>query len=261
MVRALSYIYEITQLETHNSVKIINKNKKVFLLFTDYLIDPNNLGTFKRKINNQEYFFIDGELIVKKLDRKTKFIKGIKNDKEIISNFITLDIETRVINNVIKPYCVCYFDGAQTASFYLTDYVNEDNMLKEAILSLFVDNYSNHIVYIHNLSYFDGIFLLKTFSSIDDMQIKPLMKDGKIFNIELVYNGIKINFRDSLLMLPNSLRKLAKSFNVEAKGIFPYSFVNNVDLNYIGKVPSYKYFTDSTEETYFLYKINFDKNN
>jgi hypothetical protein len=201
-----------------------------------------------------EYIFIDNELIVKKLDRKTKFIKGIKNDKETINNFITLDIETRVINNLIKPYCVCYFDGKNSFSFYLTDFNNEEALLKETILSLFNEKYHNFIIYIHNLSYFDGIFLLKSLSSIDDIRVKPLMKDGKIFNIELIYNGIKIHFRDSLLILPNSLRKLAKSFNVESKGIFPYDFSNITDLEYNGKVPNFKYFVDITKEEYNNYK-------
>jgi DNA polymerase type B, organellar and viral len=247
-------VYKITREKTHNLVQLKDKNKKVFFEFTDYLNDPNNLGSFTRKFLDYEYIFIDNELIVKKLNRKTKFIKGIKNDKETINNFITLDIETRVINNVIKPYCVCYFDGKNSFSFYLTDFNNEEALLKETILSLFNEKYHNFIIYIHNLSYFDGIFLLKSLSSIDDIRVKPLMKDGKIFNIELIYNGIKIHFRDSLLILPNSLRKLAKSFNVESKGIFPYDFSNITDLEYNGKVPNFKYFVDITKEEYNNYK-------
>jgi len=75
-------------------------------------------------------------------------------------------------------------------------------MLKTCILSLFQDRYKNSIIYVHNLSFFDGIFLLKIFSSIDKMIVIPLIKEGKMFNIELIYNDIKISFRDSLLMLP-----------------------------------------------------------
>jgi hypothetical protein len=43
-------------------------------------------------------------------------------------------------------------------NFYLTDYVTEgaNALLKEAILSLVIDNYHNFIIYIHNLSFFDG---------------------------------------------------------------------------------------------------------
>ncbi len=75
-------------------------------------------------------------------------------------------------------------------------------MLKTCILSLFQDRYNKNIIYIHNLSFFDGIFLLKVFSSINNMVVIPLIKDSKMFNIELIYNGIKISFRYSFLMLP-----------------------------------------------------------
>lgn len=63
-------------------------------------------------------------------------------------------------------------------------------------------------------------------------------KDGKFINIKITYNDkYTLTFKDSLLILPSSLSKLAKSFNIENKGIFPYKFVDdrynsNIDLNY-----------------------------
>ena len=64
-------------------------------------------------------------------------------------------------------------------------------------------------------------------------------------------------------MLPSSLRKLAKSFNVEDKSIFPYRFVNNNNIfnEYKDVVPSFEYFDDITMEQYNEYIKNFtDKN-
>ena len=46
------------------------------------------------------------------------------------------------------------------------------------------------------------------------------------FLIEFILK-YKISFRDSYLMLPTSLAKLAKQFKVVNKGIFPYKFVND----------------------------------
>ncbi len=87
-------------------------------------------------------------------------------------------------------------------------------MLKNAILTLFQMKYNNYIIYIHNLSFFDGIFLMarSAFASIENMIVIPLMarSAGKMFNIELIFNDIKINFRDSLLILPSSLKSLAR---------------------------------------------------
>jgi len=62
----------------------------------------------------------------------------------------------------------------------------------------------------------------------------------------------KIIFRDSYLLLPSSLRKLAKSFNVEDKTFFPFKFVNNtnVNLDYIGDIPSIDMFDNIDQENY-----------
>src|SRR5882757_1300306 len=137
-------------------------------------------------------------------------------------------------------------------------------MLKTCILSLFINKYKNHIIYVHNLSFFDGIFLMKIFTSIENLLVIPLIKDGKMFNIQLIYNDIIINFRDSLLLLPASLKSLAKSFTVEDKSIFPYEFVNDrdiYDLDYIGKVPLFKFFTKVTQSEYVNYKKQFKNKN
>ena len=43
-----------------------------------------------------------------------------------------------------------------------------------------------------------------------------------------------MNIRYSLLLLPVNLRSLTQAFNVEAKGLFLYNFVNENNLNYNG---------------------------
>lgn len=64
----------------------------------------------------------DGELLLKELKRKTNFLKKIDEDKKLKSDFLTLDIETfRNSKNKLIPYCISFFDGLDTSSFYLTD--------------------------------------------------------------------------------------------------------------------------------------------
>jgi len=167
-------LYRINKLEKYNLIQLNIKNQLV-LEYKDYLNDVNNLETFTRYIKNQEYKFINGELIVKLVNRKTKFIKSIKPNKNISQKYITLDIETRVIKDTILPYALSYFDGTLTFNFYLNDYLSEYDMLRTAILTLFQDKYKNHIIYVHNLSFFDGIFLMKIFASIDNITVNPLM--------------------------------------------------------------------------------------
>jgi len=85
------------------------------------------------------------------------------------------------------------------------------------------------------------------------------MKDGKFINIKLSWSSeesnYSLNFRDSLLMLPSSLRKLSKAFDVEAKGFFPFEFVNNpsTPLDYNGPVPNLSYYEGISLLSFVLY--------
>lgn len=122
---------------------------------------------FTRKIDGTStYVYRNGEIILKKNIRKVKFISEKNKNFFRSSNFITLDIETRTLQNgEMEPYCVCLcipstLEHNQYAvpvldkiSFYLSDYKDSDTMLKEAIKYILKPKYSNYKVYIHNFSY------------------------------------------------------------------------------------------------------------
>ena len=56
-----------------------------------------------------------------------------------------------------------------------------------------------------------------------DKNTHQKMRDDKIIDFKFHYkNNYYLNFRDSLLLLPESLAKLAKAFNFKNKGQFPY---------------------------------------
>lgn len=76
------------------------------LEFTDELLDINNLGTFKRNINNQTYYFKNGELQYKTKNYKFKTIKNLLPKGYFNNKIITLDIETRCENDLIIPYAI-----------------------------------------------------------------------------------------------------------------------------------------------------------
>ena len=52
-----------------------------------------------------------------------------------------MDLETRVINNIITPYCCSIYDGVNLSSFFLTNFKNKEEMLKTAFKSLFKRKY------------------------------------------------------------------------------------------------------------------------
>jgi DNA polymerase type B, organellar and viral len=125
---------------------------------------------------------------------------------------------------------------------------NPEEMLNESMKYLMENKYNNYNVYLHNLSYFDGIYLIERLSSLTNEKLKPIIREGRIITFPFKYKSLRknktINFRDSYLLLPSSLYKLCKIFHVEDIGIFPFNFVNNknIDLNYEGKFPKIKSF-------------------
>lgn len=70
--------------------------------------------------------------------------------------------------------------------------------------------------------------------------VEPLLFNGKLITIKLRLNieGVKqFIFKDSLLLLPVSLSKLAISYNCsKVKGIFPYKLY---DIFYSGSFPRF----------------------
>ena len=70
------------------------------------------------------------------------------------------------------------------------------------------------------------------------------------------YNEKSIIFKDSFLLLPVSLRKLALIYKVnEFKGIFPFKLS---DINYNGIFPRFEYFTDITINKYLTISQDFN---
>jgi hypothetical protein len=251
--------------------------------FNDKPLNADSFTSFIRTTKYQEEVIIDGILVLHKVKKQTSFIKTIRSHVFISSDFVTMDLETRVINNekgetIMVPYAVSIYDGKDYQNFYLSDFSTSEEMLEKAVLHLMRDKYNNHKVYLHNFSFFDGIFMLKILSNLTTNPINPIIRDGRIIELKISFqrkgkessnkkihpfeeknkksNLCHLFFRDSYLLLPSSLRKLAINFgeDVDNKGIFPYKFVNNdINLDYNGKIPKYEYFDNISKEEYEEY--------
>lgn len=238
--------------------EILSFEDELYSLHINTIKGESSLNSFTRTIKDTKYLFIEGVETFMSKAKKVKYISSKKNkDSFKGSNFITMDLETKAIEGKLIPYCVSIFNGTSVSSFYITYFNNSNEMLENAIKSLMRKEYNGYKVYLHNFSYFDGIFLLSIITSLSP-NVNILIRDGKIIDLKVNYgNKNKIYFRDSLLMIPMSLDKAAKSFNVENKGYFPYKFVNKPETkyDYIGPVPTYDYFEENkvTKEAYIEY--------
>jgi len=241
----------------HNLIEFF-KNGISLIKFRDEIISENK---FMRTIANKKIYFENGEQILLSSEIKTKFIKQSAKSKYLLNNFITIDIETSIVNGLLTPYLICFYDGKNFLSFYLSDYNSVEQMMLDCLKSILKRKYKGYNVYAHNLGKFDIIFLFKYLLKLGT--IHPVIHNGKIIFLKINYgeNGkYKIIFKDSLLLLLTSLKSLCKSFKIEdSKSIFPHLFVNNNNLEYKGDVPNFNNFINISKEEYQDYKSNYTK--
>src|SRR5690606_39101752 len=106
------------------------------------------------------------------------------------------------------------------------------------------DKYRGYSIYFHNLSGFDGILILNPLIKLFGRSVTPVIKDGRIIKINITFSKgkNKVTIMDSLQILPSSLDKLAKTFKVENKMIFPHKFLEYHNEDYVGEYPDIKCF-------------------
>ena len=245
----------IRQYENKNEVKLFREGD-IFYEYKDNKIDDN---TFVRYLENKKFTFKNNELVLTEINKYVKFIETLKSLVKLNNKFITFDIETYVKDGIMIPFIVSWYDGENKFTYFIKDFINSEDMITKAIKDIMIKKYDNYQVYIHNLSKFDGIFLLKILAELG--QIKPVIHHKDIISIGFKFNNFNITFKDSLQMLIVSLRNLAKTFGaLTQKSIFPYTFVNENNLDYIGEVPDFKYFDNISLNEYNKYCEQFNNN-
>jgi hypothetical protein len=151
-----------------------------------------------------------------------------------------------------------WFDGKISKYYFIKNLIEKDlednifQMIKNAIKDLNIKKYHNYNIYLHNFSRFDAYFLIKHLCKLGVCE--PIIHKGRIIQIEFYNeNQWTLYFKDSYFLLPASLRKLCKSFDIkDIKGIFPYKLY---DINYNSKlVPDFNFFSDITFDQYNNYK-------
>lgn len=170
-----------------------------------------------------------------------KHIPSTKCKNRLRNNIITADIETYTLSDgTFIPYSIGFYDGLNTFTYYLSDYNNSETMIYTMFKQLFKSKYCNKIVYLHNLSKFDGYFILNTLRSSfgKDIKINIIKKEDKLISITIFYGPnfiYNIKIQDSYLLLPFSFNTLCNKFNTNIKkSIFPYKFVKSYNLDYFG---------------------------
>uniref|UniRef100_A0A896Z1E1 Probable DNA polymerase n=1 Tax=Coniophora olivacea TaxID=85977 RepID=A0A896Z1E1_9AGAM len=195
--------------------------------FTDSFLPD---GILRRSFSDGTTFYIKNDsIILKTKSMKTEFMQTLKVDEKSenslfnigIFNGATLDIETVLQNGKHVPYLFSFYDGVNKYSFFEKE---PTNLFKTMLLS----KYRGKTVYAHNLSRFDIVFLFKHLAKLqkEGYKINILKKEDKIISITIVKGkNTCLTLKDSLLLLPSSLEKLCKNFNLETGKLVEPVFV------------------------------------
>ena len=97
------------------------------------------------------------------------------------------------------PYCICIFDGNNKYSYYLSDFKDSSVMIQSALRIILSKKYNGYIIYAHNFSKFDGIFILKILTKLATtlkLNIDIIKRDNDFINIIIKGDDFECNFRD-----------------------------------------------------------------
>src|ERR1700722_11252863 len=111
-----------------------------------------------------------------------------------------MDIETIKQNNKLIPYLITAFNGTSYVTSFGEDQSGLFSTFINGLFNFFSLNSKKLVVYAHNLSGFDGVFLLKHLLSYG--KVEPLIFNGRLISINLKiltgeYKGKTIIFKDS----------------------------------------------------------------
>jgi DNA polymerase type B, organellar and viral len=239
-----TYLIDVSLDGLTNEVTILGASD---LKWTDTSITG---GGFMRVIQKSTIYFLDNKIILRKQQMPAKPFRVLKADKKIHTYFITMDIETVLQNRKHSPYLICAYNGTEYISSFSD---NQQELFSSFLKKLLILFKKSKVlkVYAHNLSGFDGVFLMKHLVQFGE--VIPLMHNGKIISIKVKlnienYKDKTIIFKDSYLLLPYGLRQLCDSFGVSTvKSYFPFLLTN---IHYLGTFPAFEYWTDVTLEKY-----------
>ena len=226
---------------------LVYKNSLEYMKFEDTIVNNEEYNLI-RKIGNNLIYIKNYNIKYMETIIKSKLIQQKHRNLVHDTNYLTFDIECYLDNNEFIPYACGWYSKDEYKLYYITDYKSWEDMIL-VFLNDMEDKFNKYTIYIHNLSSFDSIYLLKILYKY--FKSKPIFKDNKVISINIYKkyieegkpNVFKLFFKDSLKLLPLSLKHLISAFSVETKKLpFPYLFVNKNNLIYIGDIPSYEYF-------------------
>lgn len=197
------------------------------------------------------------------LEEQREYVGGLVDDDGNVNGYgdpnldpldnhkiIVFDIETEATTGNHIPILICAKRSTDMAAFTFSGNI----CIQQFCEWLFSSAHNGYCVLAHNLSGFDGIFIMKY---LETSFINPdiMLRGNKIMC--LTVKEWNIRCLDFLLFAPMKLSKLPKALDIVGveKSYFPHKFSNPQTLNYIGPLVDIKYYSpgemSASEKTAF----------
>lgn len=174
---------------------------------------------------------------------KNKYLNKLSNIQQILQykNFYC-DFETVIYKN--QHYVVCYsIVGENLKLFNTITLTNQDDIPSQSDLLIWefilecvkiveninISKRSKYLFFFHNLNKFDSYFILKRLGFQDRFSVKLVSRNNQVYKITIKdkTTNFKLEFRDTFLYLPISLKNLSELFCIyNKKESFSEEFTN-----------------------------------
>lgn len=115
----LNMVYYVQISNNKYEVKYMVKNKVLFIFQDNYISNSK----FKRVLNKNHIYIIENnDMVLKKIQKKVSFIKPLIISIFRSDKFITIDLETRIIDSIINVISASIYNGKHFKLFYITKY-------------------------------------------------------------------------------------------------------------------------------------------
>jgi len=265
----------------HKHINICTIKKVRYSLFQGVLIDciTDHIGendVVVRYYNNYIINIVNNKIINMKYNMNLIPIKRTINNNLSFTenpNIGVIDFETiECRDGINRVYCLGFKTNLDTkpVTYYIEEhrnYEDYDRLMLKFINELLRSKYKDVTFYCHNLSGFDVHFMLGVLLRYNDLcvlddknskyKISCVFRDKNIIKITVSKNingtNRKFTIQDSLAILVGSQRDLCKAFEVETqKTDFPYLFLHECNLGYLGNTPEISFYEGLTKDDYKL---------
>lgn len=148
-------------------------------------------------------------------------------------------------------------NGSKPTTYYLDDVSDSSDLVITMINELLRDVYKDIHFYCHNYGRYDVVYILSCLLEYnernpDDVsKCRPLHRDDAVIELRIYKGANRVVIKDSYAILPSSLSKLGKDFEVKTlKTDFPHKFSTTNHLFYVGDKPSFDYYTNISKSDY-----------